>query len=141
MTSPHLIMNPSELAPPRGFAHVVVGAAGTAVYLGGQTAHDADGNIVSDDLVEQFDRAAGNVVSALAAAGGKPEHLVSMQVFTTAADDYRRAAAPLGEIYRRHFGKHYPALSFFEVAGLFDPAAKVELVCTAVIPDTPGRSL
>ena len=138
MTSPHLILNPDELAPPRGFSHTVISAAGTTVYLGGQAGHDGDGNIVSDDLVEQFDRAAANVVSALSAAGGKPEHIVSMQVFTTAADDYRRSTAALGGAYRRHFGKHYPALSFFEVTALFDPAAKVELVCTAVIPEAPS---
>lgn len=138
MTSPHLILNPDELAPPRGFAHTVISAAGTTVYLGGQAGHDGDGNIVSDDLVEQFDRAAGNVVSALAAAGGEPEHIVSMQVFTTAAGEYRDSAGALGEAYRRHLGKHYPALSFFEVTGLFDPAAKVELVCTAVIPEAPS---
>jgi enamine deaminase RidA (YjgF/YER057c/UK114 family) len=138
MTTPHLIMNPDELAPPRGFAHTVISAAGTTVYLGGQAGHDGNGNIVSDDLLEQFDRAAANVVSALAAAGAEPEHIVSMQVFTTAADEYRNSAGALGDLYRRHFGKHYPALSFFEVTGLFDPAAKVELVCTAVIPEPPS---
>jgi enamine deaminase RidA (YjgF/YER057c/UK114 family) len=137
MTSPHLILNPDDLAPPRGFAHAVVSASGTTVYLGGQGGHDDDGNIVSDDLLDQFDKAAANVVAALAAAGGTPEHIVSMQVFTTDAATYRDAAGALGDVYQRHFGKHYPALSLFEVTSLFDPAAKVELVCTAVIPEPP----
>jgi enamine deaminase RidA (YjgF/YER057c/UK114 family) len=141
MTSPHLILNPDELAPPRGFAHTVISAAGTTVYLGGQAGHDGDGNIVSDDLLEQFDRAAANVVAALAAAGGTADHIVSMQVFTTDAEEYRNSARALRDAYQRHFGTHYPAVSFFEVTGLFDAAAKVELVCTAVIPEAPANRL
>jgi enamine deaminase RidA (YjgF/YER057c/UK114 family) len=139
MTSPHLILNPPVLAPPRGFSHTVVTATGTTVYLGGQTAHDRDGNIVGDDLMEQFERAAANVVAAVAAAGGSPEHIVSMQIFTTDAPAYRDSGGDLADVYQRHFGRHYPALSFFEVTGLFDPAAKVELVCTAVIPEPQSR--
>jgi hypothetical protein len=48
---------------------------------------------------------------------------------------YRAALAELGAAYRRHLGRHYVATALFEVAGLFDPAAKVELVGTAVVPD------
>ncbi len=85
--------------------------------------------------MEQFDVAAGNVVAALAAAGARPEHLVSMLIFTTDAAAYRSNLRALGDVYRRHFGSHYPAIAFFEVAGLFDPAALVELVGAAVVPD------
>jgi enamine deaminase RidA (YjgF/YER057c/UK114 family) len=85
--------------------------------------------------VEQFDRAAANVVVALQAAGAAPEHLVSIQIFVTHLDEYRASLDELSSVYRRHFGKHYPAVSLFEVTGLFDPAAKVELVCIAVVPE------
>jgi len=135
MTSPHLILNPRALAPARGFSHVVVGATGTTVALGGQTGHDSRGVMVSDDLVAQFEQAAANVAEALAAAGGRPEHLVSMQIFTTDIEHYRLSLSELADAYRRHFGRHYPAIALMGVSGLFDPAAKVELVCTAVIPD------
>jgi enamine deaminase RidA (YjgF/YER057c/UK114 family) len=86
-------------------------------------------------VTEQFDVAAGNLVTALRAAGGVPEHLVSLQVFTTNAAAYRAAMSELGAIYRRHLGRHYVATALFEVAGLFDPAARVELLGIAVIPD------
>ena len=43
--------------------------------------------------------------------------------------------------WRRHFGRHFPAVALFEVRGLFDPRAKVELVGVAVIPNEPsGRT-
>ena len=132
---PHEIVNPARLAPAVGFAHAVVAAPGRAVYLGGQTAQRPDGTIAGATLREQFDVALANVVTALRAAGAEPEHLVSMIVYTTDAAGYRAALRDLGAIYRRHLGKHYPAMAFFEVKGLFDPAALIELVGTAVIPD------
>lgn len=134
MSTPHEIMNPEGLAPPRGFSHTLIAAPGTMIFLGGQTAHDADGSLRGSSVAEQFDAAASNVVTALQAAGAGPEHLVSLQIFVTDADEYRSALAELGRIYRSRFGDHYPATALFEVKGLFDPGAKVELVCTAVVP-------
>jgi enamine deaminase RidA (YjgF/YER057c/UK114 family) len=138
-TSPHRIVNPETLAPPVGFAHAVEAATGRTVYLGGQAAQGPDGRIIGATLPEQFEVAAGNLVAALAAAGGTPEHLVSLQVYTTDAAAYRAVLSELGAVYRRHLGRHYVATALFEVAGLFDPAAKVELVGIAVVPDRHGR--
>ena len=110
-------------------------APGRTVYLGGQAAQGPDGRIVGDSVTEQFEVAAGNLVAALAAAGGAPEHLVSLHVYTTEIGVYRASLAELGAAYRRHLGRHYVATALFEVAGLFDPAAKVELVGVAVVPE------
>jgi enamine deaminase RidA (YjgF/YER057c/UK114 family) len=136
---PHRSVNPSTLAPPTGFSHAVVAAPGRTVYLGGQAGHDADGHLQGQTLVEQFDAACAGVAEALRAAGGQPEHLVSLQVFVTDADSYRANLGPIGEAYRRHFGKRYPAMGLFEVTALFDPKAMVELMGVAVIPDEPQR--
>src|SRR5207302_11228932 len=91
VTGPHELVNPPTLSRPWGFSHAVVAAPGTAVYVAGQTAEQRDGSIV-DDLVEQFDAAAANVVEALAAAGASPDHLVSMQIFTTDLAEYLQRA-------------------------------------------------
>jgi enamine deaminase RidA (YjgF/YER057c/UK114 family) len=136
VTTPHEILNPDALSAPRGFSHAVAASGGRTLYLGGQTAHDADGRIVGESVVEQFDRAAANVVTVLEAAGGEPDDLTSMMIYVTDAAEYRASLKALGEVYRRRFGTHYPAIALFEVAGLFDPAAKVELVCTAVLTGT-----
>jgi len=131
---PHRKINPPTLPPPVGFSHAVVASPGSTVYLGGKAGHRADGVLAGEGLVEQFDQACANVVEALRAAGGGPDHLVSMNIFVTDAETYRSSLGPLGEIYRRHFGRHYPALALFEVTGLFDPAARIELSCVAVLP-------
>ena len=130
--SAHEIVTSPDLAPPVGYAHAVVAAPGRIVHLGGQTALGGDGAIVGTTLAEQFDVAAANVVAALRAAGCTPDAIVSMQVFVTDVDEYR--AADLAPVWRRHFGRRYPAMGLFGVVRLFDAEAKVELMGVAVRP-------
>ena len=128
------IVTAPELAPPVGYAHAVVGApGGRTVHLGGQTALGADGAIHGDTLAEQFDVAAANVLAALRAAGGAPEDVVQMLVFVTDVAEYKASLPALGAVWKRHFGRRYPALALLGVSALFDDAARVELVATAVI--------
>ena len=136
VTTPHEILNPEGLAAPSGFSHAVLAAPGRLLFLGGQTAHDSGGNLQGEAVEDQFDAAAANVVTALAASGAAVEQLVNMHIFVTELREYRASLKELGVVYRKHFGDHYPAISLFEVKGLFDPAAKVELVCTAVVPQS-----
>jgi enamine deaminase RidA (YjgF/YER057c/UK114 family) len=129
------IVTAPELAPPVGYAHAVVGApGGRTVHLGGQTALGPDGAIRGGTVVEQFDVAAANVLAALRAAGGAPEHLVQMLVFVTDVAEYKASRRELGEVWKRRFGRRYPAMGLFGVTALFDERARVELVATAVIP-------
>ena len=121
-----VIVNPPELPEPVGFAHAVV--AGRSVYLGGQT---GDG----ETLVEQFDSAAGRLVTALRAAGGEPDQLVSLVVYTTEIEEYRASTRELGEVWRRHFGKRYPAMALIGVSALVEPEARVELMGVAALDD------
>jgi enamine deaminase RidA (YjgF/YER057c/UK114 family) len=130
----HEIITSPDLPTPAGYAHAVVAAPGRTVHLGGQTAQVADGSIAGTTIVEQFDLAARNVVTALAAAGGQPDDLVSLQVYVTDLAAYRASLRELGGVWRGHFGRRYPAMAVLGVAGLFDPKALVELVGVAVIP-------
>ena len=130
--SGHEIVTAPELAPPVVFSHAVVAAPGRAVYLGGQTALAPDGTIAGETLAEQFDVAAGNVAAALRAAGCTAEDLVSLQIFVTDVDEYRGALAELAPLWRRHFGRRYPAVGLFGVTRLFDAEAKIELMAVAV---------
>jgi enamine deaminase RidA (YjgF/YER057c/UK114 family) len=109
-------------------------APGRLVFLGGQTGHRADLTI-DDGLVAQFDQACANVVAALEAAGARPEHLVSMQIFVTDAGTYRASLPALGEAYRRSLGRHFPAMALFEVAGCSTRRPVVELMGIAVVPE------
>jgi enamine deaminase RidA (YjgF/YER057c/UK114 family) len=125
------LINAPELAAPVGFSHAV--RSGDIVHLAGQTASAADGSIVGETIVEQFDIAAGNLMTALRAAGGEAGDLVSLQVFVTAVPEYKESLMALGRVWRKHFGRRYPAMGLFGVTELFDPAAKIELMGVAVL--------
>jgi len=124
----HRIVNPPDLPEPSGYAHAVVVAPGRAVYLGGQTG-------AGETLAEQLDAAAAALVAALRAAGGEPDDLVSLVIFTTDMTEYRASSRELGEVWRRHFGRRYPAMALIGAATLFDPDARVELMGVAVVPE------
>jgi enamine deaminase RidA (YjgF/YER057c/UK114 family) len=135
VSNEHEIVRAPELSEPIGFAHAVVAAPGRTVYLGGQTAMDAEGKITGRGIVEQFDVAAGNLVAAMRAAGCEPDDLVSLQIFVTDLREYRYRVHELAPVWQRWFGRRYPAMGLFGVTELYDNDAQVELMGIAVRPD------
>jgi enamine deaminase RidA (YjgF/YER057c/UK114 family) len=140
VSGPHEIVSPEGLPPAVGFAHAVVAAEGRTVFLAGQIGADRHGRVAAADIASQLDLALANLVAALQAAGGLPEHLVWLQIYVTDAAAYRSELERLGQVWRRHLGRHYVATALLEVRGLFDPAARVEVMGIAVIPATVGAS-
>ena len=132
---PFTFINPDSLGAPSGYSHgLVAEATGKLLFIAGQIAWDQKQKIVSEDFVEQFDRALANVVTVLSAAGGKPEHIVRLVIYVTDKIEYRERTREVGERYRKHLGKHFPAMVLVRVAGLLDDAAKVEIEGMAVLP-------
>jgi enamine deaminase RidA (YjgF/YER057c/UK114 family) len=84
-------------------------------------------------FVGQWDAALARVVAVVRAAGGSPEHIGRMTVYVTDRAAYLAHLKPLGEVHRRHMGKHYPAMALVEVKGLVDPQAQVEIEATAIL--------
>jgi enamine deaminase RidA (YjgF/YER057c/UK114 family) len=126
-------VNPPQLAKPSGFSHAVVATGGRLVFLAGQTALDASGAVVGDDVVAQFEQALGNLLTALRAAGGTPEHLTSLTIYATDLAGYRARGKEVGAVWRRLAGPRYPAMAAVGVARLWDAAALVEVQGFAVI--------
>jgi enamine deaminase RidA (YjgF/YER057c/UK114 family) len=125
-------VNPSDLAAPSGFSHAVV-AEGRVVLLAGQTALDRDGRVVGDTVVEQFEVALSNLLTALRAAGGTPEQLASLTVYIVDMADYRAHAREIGRVWRRLVGSTYPAMAGIGVSRLWDAEALVEVQGLAVL--------
>jgi enamine deaminase RidA (YjgF/YER057c/UK114 family) len=132
--SAHRFVNPPGLMPAQGFSHVAIPAPGQTVYIAGQTAHQGDGKIKGSTMAEQAEAALANLATALRAAGAEPEHLVALQIYVTNVAAYKKALDDIGPSWRTHLGKHYPAVSLFGIAELFDPDAMIEIVGRAVIP-------
>ncbi|HKQ73976.1 MAG TPA: RidA family protein [Blastocatellia bacterium] len=122
------IINPPELAKPRGFSHGIVVEGGRLLMLAGQDASDAEGRIASPgDLLAQFEQVVKNLKAVVEAVGGTLQDIVKLTIYVTDRDAYRAQLARLGEIHRAYFGRHYPAMALFEVKGLFNADAMIEM--------------
>ncbi len=131
-----VVVDPPALAPPVGFAHGIATRGGRILWLAGQNGMDADGRIVAPgDLVAQTDLALANILAVVDAAGGRPEDVVKLHFYVADLDAYRNHRRALGAVWRKHFGKHYPAMMLLGVTGFFEPDAVIEVDGYAVLSD------
>ena len=132
--SRYQIINPDSLGVPRGWNNGLLAApGGRLLFIAGQTARDESGRVPESGFVEQFERALANALTVLCAAGGVSDDVGRFTIYVTSLEEYRASLKPLGEVYRRHMGQHYPAMALVEVRGLVDARAKVEIEATAVL--------
>lgn len=126
-------INPAGLARPSGFSHAVSAPAGRLVFLAGQLGADRDGRLVPGGVVAQFEQALGNLLAALAAAGGQPSDLASLTIYLTDVADYQANGKEIGAVWRRLAGQDYPAMAGVGVTQLWLPGALVEIQGIAVV--------
>jgi enamine deaminase RidA (YjgF/YER057c/UK114 family) len=123
-------LQPPGWPQPRGYANGV--EADGIVFTGGMIGWDETGAFPHEDLAGQAGQALRNVVAVLAEAGARPEDVVRLTWYITDREEYLAQAKDLGEAYRAVMGRHYPAMAVVVVAGLLEPAAKVEIEATAI---------
>jgi enamine deaminase RidA (YjgF/YER057c/UK114 family) len=128
------LINPEPLGSPRGYTNGLVADNGRLLFIAGQIAWDQNQTIVSDDFVEQFDQALANVITVAREAGGGPDNIARLVIYVTDKLEYRERTKEVGERYRKHMDKHFPAMVLVQVAGLLDDRAKVEIEAIAVLP-------
>ena len=128
------LINPQSLGAPSGYSNgLLTEASGRLLFIAGQIAWNERHEIVSDDFVEQFDKALENVVAVVSEAGGNASDIARLIIYVTDKNVYRERTREVGERYRKHLGKHFPAMVLVQVAGLLDDAAKVEIEGIAVL--------
>ena len=128
------IINPSSLPTPRGFNHGLLTTGGRLLFLAGQDASDGDGQIVAPgDMVAQCQQVLHNLHAVVHEAGGQMADIVKLNVYVTSRDAYVAQLKPLGRLFREYFGDYYPAMALFEVKGLFQPEALIEMEGFAVL--------
>lgn len=128
------VLLPDGWAKPKGYACGVT-ATGRHVFMAGMVGWDAQCAFVSDDFAQQARQALQNVVDVLREAGGRPEHIVRMTWYVTDKREYLAAGRELGRAFREVIGSYNAAMSAVEVKALMEDRAKVEIECTAVIPE------
>lgn len=127
------ILQPAGWARARGYSNGIA-ASGRQVFVSGMIGWDAQCKFHTDDFAGQVRQALQNVVEVLAEAGAKPEHIVRMTWYVMDKKEYLAAHKEVGQAYRDVIGRHFPAMSAVQVAGLVEERARVEIEVTAVIP-------
>ena len=123
--------NPPTLSKPTGYTHVVetVGAVKT-VYISGQIAYDANGNVVgAGDMKAQAEQVFKNLETALKAAGATFADVVKMNSYIT---DMSKVQA-VRDVRARYFVDTAPASTFVEVKGLVRPELMLEIEVIAAV--------
>ena len=110
-----------------------VACTGRQVFIAGMFGWDAHGVFHTENFAAQTRQALEHIVAVLAAAGGRPEHIVRMTWYVTDKREYLAAGREVGRAYREVIGAYNAATSAVEVRALMEDRAKVEIEATAEI--------
>lgn len=133
MTSPLIALQPEGWPTPRGYANGLMGR-GRIVLVGGQVGWDEQGRF-AEGFVAQTRQALRNILAVVQEAGGGPKHIGRLTWFVVDMEEYRASLKELGPAYREVMGRHFPAMSLVQVTALVEPAARLEIEATAILPD------
>jgi enamine deaminase RidA (YjgF/YER057c/UK114 family) len=133
VAQPHRYLHPRGWKPAKGFSNGVV-AEGRMIFLAGQVGWNDEQRFESRDFVAQARQALANIVTLVAEAGGRAEHITRLTWFVLDKQDYLSHLRELGEAYRGVMGRHFPAMSLVQVGALVEDEARLEIEATAVVP-------
>jgi enamine deaminase RidA (YjgF/YER057c/UK114 family) len=126
-------LNPAALPQPFGYTHVVEARGGRTIYISGQVAMDAAGNLVGpEDLQAQATQVFANLANALAAVGASFDHVVKLTYFLL---DISQIAVVRGVRDQFINTRQPPASSAVEIRRLFRDGLLIEVEAIAVIPE------
>ena len=131
---PHKIFNPPALHRPAGYSHVAEVTGGKAIYIAGQVAVDAHGQIVgAGDLGAQIEQVFKNLGAALESAGARFSDVVKLNCYCVESVE----ASQIGvfrEIRDRYVSTaNPPASTFVYVSRLVRPEWLIEVEAIAAI--------
>ena len=122
--------NPSALANPPGYSHVV--KDGKTIYVAGQLSRNSAGETVGEgNFSSQAEQAFKNVQAALESVGSNRRHIMMMNVFMTQREDI-----PEHRVLRAKFVPE-DALSVSTLilsSGLADPVFPIEVEVVVTMP-------
>jgi enamine deaminase RidA (YjgF/YER057c/UK114 family) len=126
------MINPEGLPTPESYTHVVAATGGRMVFVAGQVADDAEGNLVGPgDLAVQAGQAFANVGRCLAAAGARPDQVARITIYVVG---HRTEYLPhISEARIAVFGDHKPSDTLLGVDRLAEDGYLIEVDAIAVV--------
>lgn len=128
-------LNPTGMHTNPAYSQVVsVSGPARTVYVGGQNAVDAEGNIVGKgDLAAQVEQVLNNLKLALAGAGAEPQHVVKWTLYIVQGQDVREGFAAFQKAWGEP--KNPPLITGVFVTGLTNPDFLIELSAVAIVSE------
>jgi 2-iminobutanoate/2-iminopropanoate deaminase len=124
---PREIIAPPFIGKAVGYSHAI--KVGSTLYVSGQVAQDADGNVVGEGNIEQqVEQVWQNLKGVIGYAGGSLDDIVKITVYTTDIAYRPALAAARGRMFPHG---RYPASTFVVVSSLANPAwlVEIEAIC------------
>ena len=128
----HETIQPDGWLPAKGYANGVLARDGT-LYVGGQIGWDENKVFQSHDFIGQMEQTLLNIRAVVEKAGGSVEDIVRLTWYVTDKKEYVARQSEIGAVYRRVFGRHFPAMAMLVVSALVEDDALIEIEATAVI--------
>ena len=119
---------------PKGYSNAMA-AHGRIVMTAGVVGWNAQQQFVEKTIVGQFAQTLRNILAILECDGASAKNIARMTCYVTSIDEYLASLKEIGEAWKEIIGPHYPAMALVEVVRLVEPAAKVEIEATAVVPE------
>ena len=124
-------LSPKSIHEPRGYSHTAKIGPGTVLFVAGQVALDATGNLVgSGDFHAQSQQVFKNLQAAVEAAGGKFRDIAKLNVYVLDVSKL----AEYREVRDRYIDVNNPPTStVVPVAALFRPEFLIEIEAVAAL--------
>lgn len=126
-------IHPEGWAPALGYANGMLMADGT-LHVGGQIGWNENKEFVSKDFIGQMEQALANIAAIVRAAGGDVDDIGRLTWFVKDKKEYLAHQKEVGQVYRKVFGRHFPAMSMIVIDDLIEDDALLEIEATAFIP-------
>jgi len=128
------VFSPPQLPKPVGYSHIAEVTSGKLIYVAGQVAMDAAGNIVGKgDYRAQLEQIFANLRTAVEAAGASFKNVVKLNYYIVDTVDRAQFFA-YREVRDKYVDTaHPPVATVVIVRGLFLPEFLVEIEAIAVV--------
>ena len=126
-------LNPPALGTPPGYSQIVEVQAARTIYISGQTALDADGNVVGKgDFTAQAEKVFDNLGIALDSAGCTAANLVKLTVYLRDMDHLAAYRVARNRFFATVTPSAAPAVTLVEVSRLYGAEFMIEIDAIAV---------
>ena len=125
-------INPPGLSKPAPGTYTHIVRSGKLLFIAGQTGTNAEGKVVGPGMKEQVEQVYANLLTALKSQGADLSHVVKTTTYVTSISEFR--APDVAAVRAKYVGASPPANTLVQIQQLADPAFKVEIEATAVLP-------